>query len=370
MHIAFVTFGNYLRHPTLKRATGMAGPLMKKGHKVSILIEDSPDNRDKVKKECPQADVFFHQRGKSACLERAEKQKTLDEIKPDVVWICGVGLRNWVRRPVSSCVVIGDHSELVSSFIPKGPRCLYEYLCEWLHLWSFDAHICASRYLEEFYLKRLRRVGKRIPVHYSPYAFDTDLVHSERAILEELRVRCSRPKTIVYMGSLWENYGCWDMLHVFRDLMQQRNDFQVFMIGKGPELEKARIWIRDEQIEDRCHLEGYAPEEHLSSYFEMADVFVCPLRNTIQDWARCPSKLYMYLPFRKPVITSAIGEAAQLFGEQGNFYEPGNRIALLESIQNILDVEHQQKTYPDPAAHNYESRTDAFLNWFEGNWPK
>lgn len=363
MHIAFITFGNYLRHPTLKRATGMAEPLMAAGHKVSILIEDSPENREKVQFECPAAEAIFHQRGKTARAERAVKQATLNRIQPDIIWICGVGLRNWVKKPNPSCLVFGDHSELVSSFVPKGPRWLYEYLCEWWHLWSFDGHICASRYLEAFYNKRLKQVGRQAPVHYSPYAFDPDLYDSERKIIAALRDRCTRKKTIVYMGSMWENYGCWDMLNAFRALMRKRDDFQVFMVGKGPELEEARAWVMASGLSERLHLEGYAPEEHLSSYFELADAFVCPLRNTVQDWARCPSKLYMYLPFQKPIITSPIGEAKELFGDRGLYYEPGNRDALSRQLEHVLDGKVKEMDLPDPDAHNYESRTEVFLKW-------
>lgn len=368
MHIAFVTFGNYYRHPTLKRATGMASPLLSRGHKVSILIEDSPENRAKVFVECPGAQIIYHKRGKTARAERAAKQATLNAIQPDVVWICGVGLRNWVCKPTPTSIVLGDHSELVSSFIPKGPRWVYEYISEWLHLWAFDGHICASRYLEDFYNKRLLKCHKHTRVHYSPYAFEPHFVHSSKPVLNRIRERCRYSKTIVYMGGMWENYGCWDMLEVFRKLLMNRRDFQVFMIGKGPELERARAWVSDNGLEGHCYLEGYVQEDHLSSYFDLADVFLCPLRDTVQDKARCPSKLYMYLPFRKPIITSAIGEAAELFGKDGLYYTPGDRDALETLIADFLDGKLSGKALPDPEAHTYEARTVAFLNWFASNW--
>ena len=47
MKIAFVTFGNFDGHATLKRATGMARPLILAGHEVYLLLEDSDVNREK-----------------------------------------------------------------------------------------------------------------------------------------------------------------------------------------------------------------------------------------------------------------------------------------------------------------------------------
>lgn len=42
MRIAFVTFGNFDGHATLKRETGMAGPLAKRGHADSFHLRRLP----------------------------------------------------------------------------------------------------------------------------------------------------------------------------------------------------------------------------------------------------------------------------------------------------------------------------------------
>lgn len=115
MHIAFVTFGNYDGHATLKRATGMAGALSLRGIKVTLLLEECACNREKASLECPTADVVWHQRGETALHERHQKSQSLADLKPDVVWVCGVGPRNWVKRPDAQCIMLADHSELFSA---------------------------------------------------------------------------------------------------------------------------------------------------------------------------------------------------------------------------------------------------------------
>ncbi len=362
MKFCFVTFGNYNRHPTLKRATGMATPLLEQGHSVTLLIEDSDDNREKVARECPNAEIIFHKRGVTPGEERRQKNLTLKSLSPDVVWICGVGLRNWVKRPSTHCIVLGDHSELVSAVERRPLRKVYEYLCEWAHLFTFDGHILASRYLEAFYKRRLNLLNKSVRLHYSPYAHDIDLINSARIILPELEAKHTKGKRIVYMGGCWESYGFWDMLHAIKDIAKHRKDFEFLLLGKGPELESGRKWVEENNLRDVIYLPGYVPETHLSSYFTFADAFICTLRDTVQDWARCPSKLYMYLPFEKPIITSPIGEARELFGDDGLYYTPGDRAALANTIQDVLWGQRKQKL-PSPEKHSWDARTTAFLAW-------
>ena len=114
MHIAFVTHGSFDTHATLKRATGMATPLLEAGHEVTLLMQDSKANREKVILECPEVSVCWYSKGLSSFKERRQKQDFLNKLKPDLVWICAVGLRNWMTRPMKGCIMLADHSELFS----------------------------------------------------------------------------------------------------------------------------------------------------------------------------------------------------------------------------------------------------------------
>ncbi|MBC2595613.1 glycosyltransferase [Ruficoccus amylovorans] len=369
MKIAFITHGNFKKHATLKRATGMAEPLIDAGHEVAIFMEDCPDNQEKVTLECPRAKMFWHQRQKAGWKEQRAKQKALSQWQPDVVWICGVGLRNWVFRPTKTCIILGDHSELYSVISTGRLRRLFYWGLEWLYSLYFDGHICASRYLETFYAKRLKRFGKRNTVHYSPYANNDAVIFPPKAEDNALHERFGDKKIILYMGSFMQGYGFWDMPTAFKRLAQTRDDFVAVMIGRGAEKQAAIDWVRQEQLGSVIHIEGYIAEEDLPSYFSIAHAFLCPLRDIIQDWARCPSKLFMYLPFRRPVVTCAIGEAAELFGESGCYYNPNDTGSLAETLARVLDDPCQFST-PNPEDHTYTSRTKDFLQWIESCFQK
>lgn len=362
MRIAFVTFGNFDGHATLKRATGMAGPLIANGHEVVLLLEDCKVNKEKVELECPNVKVVWHVRGNTAKAERRAKQESLNRLQPDMVWICGVGSRNWMRKSHPECLVLADHSELYSKVSSGFMRCVFYWLLEWAYCVSFDGHICASRYLERFYRKRLRMLGKQAKVHYSPYAFHPDVIACDSNGGARIRQKFAGKKLILYMGSFWRNYGFWDMLEAFRRIALKRDDFIVLMGGRGPEKDAGITWVKEHGIDEYIRIEGYIPEEELSAYFTAAHAFLSPLNDTIQDWARCPSKLYMYLPFQRPVVTCRIGEAAELFGDKGVYYEPSNVDSLVCALERVLSEEEGAKVVP-PDEHTYSARTDLFCEW-------
>jgi glycosyltransferase involved in cell wall biosynthesis len=366
MHIVFVTHGSFDTHATLKRATGMATPLFKEGHQVTILMQDSAANREKILLECPEVDVCWFPSGLSSLKERNYKQRCLNELRPKLVWICAVGFRNWMSRPIRNSILLADHSELISHIGFNRLRKIFYWFIEWGYLLCFDAHVCASRYLEEFYKRRLRFFGKRDKVHYSPYAYHPDMICTDAPDAKKLLHRWQGRKTIVYMGGIWENYGFWDMLHAYKELAQQRNDFVAVFIGGGPEKEKGIEWVNANGLNDVINIEGYVAEEDLPAYFVGAHAFLSPLRDTIQDWARCPSKLFMYLPYKKPVITCPIGEAKELFGDFGNYFEPGNVSSLVTALEKVLDA----KSFLISVAsekHSYAARVETFVIWYREN---
>ena len=304
--------------------------------------------------------------------DRAERLALVRSADPDVVWICGLGIRNWVkfRNSDKSPVCMMDHVELFSG-IPRMNRLrrIWDAFTEWRSLMTFDAHICASRYLENLFNRRLRWLLKKSPTFYYPYAYGKQLVSVDISLSRELSTRYEGKKVLLYMGSFYENYGCLDMLEAVKRLAVERDDFVFAMIGSGPIKEQCKFLSDTRTLKLRADVFGYIPEAELPAWFNRAHAFVCPLRDTIQDWARCPSKLYMYLPFKKPIVTSPIGEALELLKEDGFFYKPGDLDQLKDALSRALDTEDWEPTV-DPLLHTWESRADAWLEWMQSSYPK
>ena len=52
MHICFVTTGDIKSIATAKRALGLANPLVEMGWEVSVIMEDTEENKKRVAMEC------------------------------------------------------------------------------------------------------------------------------------------------------------------------------------------------------------------------------------------------------------------------------------------------------------------------------
>ncbi|MEZ8107180.1 glycosyltransferase [Vibrio cortegadensis] len=365
MHICFVTHGSIEKIATMKRATGMANHLLKVGCKVTIICSDLPENESRIGFECPEVNVEYVSPG-SAISELVQKNKLIRKIKPDLVYVCSIGIRNLVFKSITSKTkFVVEHSELPSIFLGKNSLSrTKELILEFSSLFLYDAHICASRFLEKTYTNRMKKVCVRKPILYSPYAYNSEtLTPDKETVSLSENDSNNNTKVILYMGTLTENYGLFDMLNSVMNISKKRSDINLLIMGNGRDKKKAVDYIERKNLNDYVTLLGYVPEDDLSYYFNVADVFISPLHNTLQDIARCPSKLFMYLPFDKPIITCEVGEAKELFGGQGIYYKPGDVDSLVCAIESSLGLTKPIYSSIKINSHSWESRTNSFMKW-------
>lgn len=364
MRICFSTTGDVRATATLKRALGMAAPLRARAHDVGLMIWDTPANRERIARECPGVDTLWIPAGASPLAELRLKRRLLAQWRPDLVYVCAYGLRNlFTRGAAGGGAVIIEHSELASAIPDMRQRQLWEWLVEALSVRGADGLLCASRYLENLYRRRARAWGRRqLPVLYHPYAYTAGPADPVR--VAEIRMLGSGRAVMLYMGTLVANYGVFEMLDATARLASQREDFVLHVLGHGRHASQARQRAAELGLSGRVNFHGYVPEESLSAWFQAADVFLAPIHSTVQDLARCPSKLYMYLPSRKPIVTSRLGDPGDLLGEDGFYHEAGNAASMAEALARALDASANWKPLTvRPEAHSWEARTDEFLAW-------
>lgn len=367
-HIAFVTTGDIESIATSKRAFGMAGPLGERGYSVSIILEDTPANRARLALEAPKAQAHWFARS-NARGELRVKRRILREIRPDVVYVGSYGIRNIVSplRPAPATYLI-EHSELPSAILNRRlHRRALDYILERMALRSFDGHVCASRYLMDW-------VQAQVPAAkplYSPYAFSRNVLLPEGAPPRAAEnAETKRPHRLLYMGTLAPNYGIFHILEAMTHL-RQKLDVELVVLGKGRAFEKAVEHAGNLGLSDIVDFKGYVPEDDLPQHLGAADAFVAPIFNTVQDIARCPSKMFMYVAYDRPVVTSQIGEAAALFGPDYDFYfEPENVADMTERLEHALTRPLDWVPHWRAADHEWEARAKEFDHWLSGSLVK
>lgn len=363
--ICFVTTGDIKTLATAKRALGLAVPLADLGWSVSILMEDSEENHHRVSMECDSRIQVHYFPKASMRKERRLKNKMIKDINPDYLYICAFVTRNIVGIGHRSKKLV-EHSELQSG-IPdiKGLRKIFCYMYEYYSIIYADVLLNASMYLDKVYKKRAKRIFcGSTKMCYFPYAFNEDVINvKNKSELDEKYTRYLDCPNFVFLGRVRSNYGAFTILDAVKRLVDDGNtNFRIFLLGSGRDYDKALKFVRDNKLTSFVVMPGFIDEEDISNYFSIASAFVSPMNDTIQDWARCPSKMYLYLPYKKPVITCRIGEPYEVLKDKGYYYTPGNSE---EMASQMLKVIENKDTEVDAHAelHSWEYRAKYLNNW-------
>lgn len=363
-HICFVTTGDIKSIATSKRALGMANPLFNNGWKVSIIMEDTEENRYRASLECnPNINLYFFKKC-SALVEIKQKNNIINRIKPDYLYICAFVTRNIVGIKNKAKKIV-EHSELQSG-IPdiKGIHKIRALLNEYLSIIYSDFILNASKYLQLCFSNRCKRIGlKKKPNFYFPYAYSTTIIQNKEIDFNNKKNQKYKNKTIfVFLGTITRNYGIFTILDATKELSKTYQDFKVLILGKGRHYNESLAYIHDKGLDNFVEMPGYIKEDDISYYFSLANCFISPMNDTIQDWARCPSKLYMYLPYNKTIITCKIGEPFEVLQDAGMYYSAGNSRELAQQMENVIKNNIPQKKC-NPELHTWEYRTNQFINW-------
>ncbi|MCG2618078.1 glycosyltransferase [Terrimonas sp. NA20] len=364
--ITFVTLGNIETIATMKRALGMAYPLHKEGWNVSIIAMDCFENRKRISLECGNDVTVRYYKESSANDEVAQKTALIRELKPSHIYFCSFSVRNRIIKNKLGYkpFIIIEHSELQSGIKDLSfPQKIKAHLMEYGSVIYADGLVCASTFLVKEYRKYAKKLFKRkMPISYSPYAFNNDVVSAPKIILEELEEKYRGKDVFLYMGTMTRNYGLFAMLDAMKNNRAQYPEARLLLMGKGRHYQEGIAYAEKNNLTNIVDFLGYVPEEEISSYFELADAFISPLNNTVQDIARCPSKIYMYLPFKKPVFTSKIGEPAEIFGENGFYFDTSKPESL-----SVLMMQKKEGKLREPDInideHSWHQRTIDFNNW-------
>ena len=363
--ICFVTTGDIKNIATAKRALGLANPLVELGWNVSILMEDTEENRHRVQMECCGKVTVCYFPHCSALQELKEKNKLISKIQPDFVYLCAFVVRNIVKASKST-IIITEHSELPSLATSRKKvfKVLLYYFEEFFSIFYSDGILNASKYLQKTFTRRARYLfnGKK-KMLYFPYAYSSEMLPTKVEPIEDLSVEVDKESIcFTYLGSLSKAYGTIKLLKAFHLLLEKHKNARLLLLGKGDEFVRITEYVKKYNLDKYVLVSGYVAEEDIPKYFSITDYFVMPMNDTIQDKARCPSKLYMYLPYKKPIITCRIGEPYEVLKENGLYYSVGDENSLF-TIMKEACVKGRKEVNINPLLHEWKSRAIEFNNW-------
>lgn len=139
-------------------------------------------------------------------------------------------------------------------------------------------------------------------------------------------------KYIIYAGHLEEVKGSDYLIHIYKKVLEKNNNVEMFIIGDGNMRNEICDNINKENLKDKVHYIKHLPQDQLSIYIGMSDLFILPSRN--EGW---PCVVNEALACGVPVVGSNVPGIEEAIG--GNRYgDIVNRNVKFETfIENYAD---------------------------------
>ncbi len=226
----------------------------------------------------------------------------------------------------------GTISERSNSFIEKIFEPVETFFEEKFRKYA-DGHVVLSEALHE----RCLALGITKPIIRIPHGADTVQIKPKDKI--EARKKMSFPpdgKVVGYLGTIFQNDA--DLLiSSFRIVKQLLPELQLLIIGNCKASFPADL-ILDKSIIKTGKLDF----EKMIDYIAVCDFMLLPLKDTIANRGRWPSKACDYLSAGKPVIATKVGDISNLFhNSKAGFLSVDDPVSYANTIYNsflITDI--------------------------------
>ena len=136
-------------------------------------------------------------------------------------------------------------------------------------------------------------------------------------------------KKLVYVGSLSQNKGVWDLLKALSILVEKGHNFlECYLLGRMEETDETIRLIKDLNLGNNVYIEGYKDP---FPYFQACDLFVYP---TLYD--SFGNVIAESLHTGCPVIASSVGGVTELLSYPELLFQSGNVQEISDRIEHCI----------------------------------
>ena len=151
--------------------------------------------------------------------------------------------------------------------------------------------------------------------------------------------RATHPFRIGFVGRLVEEKGAEELVRAVAEL---REEWELRVLGSGPQLSRLRALTRDLGIAARVVFENWIPSSRMSAYYQNLDLLVVPSR-TRPNWKEQFGRVMIEaMACGVAVIGTNCGEIPNVLGNAG-IVVPENDLAALRAAIEILRADSAQR---------------------------
>lgn len=167
---------------------------------------------------------------------------------------------------------------------------------------------------------------------------------------------------ILYAGRFIFLKNLERLMKVFNELAPQFPDFELWLIGEGPEQEELEKYRETFDARERIHILRPLPHDELLQVVAQAWVFVFPSFSEIT-----PNSVTDALMLGVPVLCTKETALVEKFQEEVLFFDPLNEEELREKLEFILDNRNREtmRQKINSTAFLHRSWEDAAAEWLD-----
>ncbi len=138
---------------------------------------------------------------------------------------------------------------------------------------------------------------------------------------------------LLFVGGLKERKNLFFLLDVWREVVRERPDVQLLIVGSGPQARALRRYAGRVAPQGGIHFAGFVPEAEKVDYYNLADVFVSP--SSLEGFGLTVAEA---MACERPVVVSNRGSLPELVvdGDGGFLCEPVNAGGFARAILLLL----------------------------------
>lgn len=145
--------------------------------------------------------------------------------------------------------------------------------------------------------------------------------------------------TITYVGGFDVHRGLESTLKAVPKIVEEISEVKLILVGAGSNYSSLVQLSKELNIENYVSFEGWQPHEKLSSYIKASDICLIPHLKTAHTDNTIPHKLFQYMIFEKPVVSSNCNPLIRIINETeaGVIFSSNNENDLATKIITLYN---------------------------------